>query len=56
MAQPAMSIVKKIFRALRFLPHQKSLARAQRNAVSRAANRTYGNVLPFALATFSETL
>ncbi len=56
MAQPTMSIVKKIFRALRFLPHQKSIARARRNTVSRAANRTYGNDFPFPLATLSETL
>jgi hypothetical protein len=56
MAQPTMSIIKNIFRALRFLPHQKSIARARRNTVSRAANRNYGNVSPFALATLSETL
>lgn len=51
-----MSIVKERFRALHFLPHQKSIARPHDNTVSRAANRTYGNGPRFALATFSETL
>jgi hypothetical protein len=56
MAQPATSIVKEIFRALRFLPQEKSIARTSRKAVLRAANRDYGNVSPFPLATVSETL
>lgn len=56
MAQPAMPIVKNIFRALRYLPHQKSIARTPRNSVLCHANRTYGNVSPFALATLCETL
>jgi hypothetical protein len=66
MTQPAMSIVKKIFPGRRVWHHQKSIARATaplfRAPPSRAAfasppaNRTYGNVSRFALATVSETL
>jgi hypothetical protein len=65
MAQPAMPIVENIFRGRRFSHHQKSIARTKQRPVvplsattfaPTGANRTYGNVTRFALATLSETL
>jgi hypothetical protein len=70
MAQPAMPIIKKVFRSRRFRSHQKSIARApgapasgSRDASPRAsriftchANRDCGNASAFLLASVSENL
>jgi hypothetical protein len=62
MTQPAMSIVKKIFRSRRASLHRKSIARAAHTpalaaaATSPRVNRNYGNAAPFPLATVSENL
>jgi hypothetical protein len=72
MAQPAMSIVKEIFRARRVWHRRQRIARARSTGVPhggavafeairgvfgpRQPNREYRNAARFALATLSETL